>query len=218
MTERKASEVLLDLEQRINNIETLLKLQEFQLRLVIDNFNKFFRQIEESKKPKEQPTILGSQKTSEIVKTELADPIEQESIIDKKNRLMKIEHVKVEPNQKQDIAFKSKKPERLGDIDSNNTAFDNERKVPVHQKLILYDGTPMSGAKVLVKNENGDVIKTAETNQTGRWQAALSPGKYSINVSGKHNGQSLECNQTFEVPAMSSPLELPSPQAYKRKK
>lgn len=43
MAEKKSSEILLDLDNRIQNIEKQLKLQEFQLRIIIDNFNKLFK-------------------------------------------------------------------------------------------------------------------------------------------------------------------------------
>lgn len=47
MSEIKASEILLSLDNRIKNIEKQLKLQEFQLRIIIDNFNKFYKNTQQ---------------------------------------------------------------------------------------------------------------------------------------------------------------------------
>ena len=152
-------------------------------------------------------------------------PAKEETLIEKKNRLMKIQNTNSmssePPQEKVEYNFNVR---RTGNSNMpknkiiNNNTLENEggKKIPVTQRLILFDGDPMVNAKVLVKNDKDEVIKTVETSSAGRWQVALSPGKYSVNVSGKHGGSTIGFNQSFEVPDMNSPLDLPSPKAYKK--
>lgn len=214
MSDRKASDILLNIEKNINNIEKLLKLQDFQQKLIIDNFNKFFKHLDQ----KETKTSVEEEKQPQQIK---------ESLIDKKNKLMTIQRTQPQVSQnvesdnnnfnfkvnKQNIA--TKPPEN--EIINKTVSVNDERQVPITQKLILFDGNPMVSAKVIIKNSNDEIVKTAETSASGRWQSSLVPGKYTINVSGKHSGSMLEFNQSFEVPPTSSPLEIPAPKVYKRK-
>ena len=221
MVEKKASEILYDLEQRFGNLEASFKLVEFQLKLIIDNFNKFFMTID-TKTINYIPVSKIDEPAKQIIES---PPAKEETLIEKKNRLMKIQNTNSmssePPQEKVEYNFNVR---RTGNSNMpknkiiNNNTLENEggKKIPVTQRLILFDGDPMVNAKVLVKNDKDEVIKTVETSSAGRWQVALSPGKYSVNVSGKHGGSTIGFNQSFEVPDMNSPLDLPSPKAYKK--
>lgn len=218
MTDIKASEILLEMDKRLSNLENQQTLISFQLKLIIDNFNKFFKQ--EDNKQKE---IINQQQQSQEIAQKSQAP-KEESIIDKKKRLMTINKTVAEKIES-GINFKIDRRNVVTNQQENqiinNEAFNgqiiNEKKVPVTQKLILYDGNPMIGAHVTIRDTNEEIVKAIETSANGRWQTLLSPGKYSLHVSGNHMGNVLEFNQLFEVPAISSPLDLPAPQVYKRK-
>jgi len=220
MEERKASEILFDLEQRFANLENSHKLIEFQLKIIIDNFNKFFKSIEA--KPVDNIIVPKIEPEKKDI---ILEPPKAETLIEKKNRLMKTQRTNPLPDLKQpertEYNFNVRRAGNSNiseNKDINNTTSENDggKRIPVTQKLILFDGDPMVSAKVTIKNDKDEVIKTAETSASGRWQVALSPGKYSINVSGKHGGSTIGFNQSFELPDMNSPFELPSPKAYKK--
>lgn len=209
MPDRKASDILLELEEKINNleknmknIENILQLQSFQFKLIIDNLNKLSKQNQQANELI-APVSSASSTMSAVSGAE--------SLIERKNRLMSTHASSLLPKE---LSLKQPPSEN-----ANNQVFvDGGKRVPITQKIVLFDGNPLPAARVIIKNEKNEQIKTIETNNTGRWQTALPPGKYSINVFGKYMGGAiLEFDQSFEVPDISSTLELPQPQVYKRK-
>jgi len=215
MIERKASEILLEIEASIKNIEASIKLQDFQQKLIISNLNKLFNKNDE--KVIEKPL---NNENSEI-ENFAAAPIKQESLVEKKNRLMTIQRKTAEDIPKEDPEFNFKVERR----NVNNTVLKSKetpdtkdvKKIPVTQKLVLFDGTPMISATVLIKNKIGIPIRTLTTNQVGRWNVSLVPGKYSLTAKGDFGDETIEFSQMFEVPDINSPLDLPAPQTYKKK-
>lgn len=202
MVERKASEILLEVEQRLKAIETLLKLQEFQNRLIIDNFNKLLRQnLQQDIRVATQADIMP------------ALPQAAENPNNSK-KLMKIDFSSPVPSNLKPLLDTDLKSI---DINDGVSMLNPEIKIPVTQKIIMFDGNPMSQAKITIKDDKKNFVKRVDSSMNGRWQVVLPPGKYSAHICGKHLGNTLEATQPFEVPIMSSPLELPPPQAFKRK-
>ena len=78
MSEIKASEILLNLDNRMKNMEKQLKLQEFQLRIIIDNFNKFYKNTQQ----KLPETVIP-----EVVETKPAKIVESDKDYDFKSEV-----------------------------------------------------------------------------------------------------------------------------------
>jgi len=58
MSEIKASEILLNLDNRMKNMEKQLKLQEFQLRIIIDNLNKLYKTTTSIEQKEKLPEVV----------------------------------------------------------------------------------------------------------------------------------------------------------------
>lgn len=189
MSELKASELLLDLDNRIKNIEKQLKLQEFQLRIIIDNFNRFFSKSDAAKA---EPKVNQVKEIIPEVKFE-AKPTEPKA-------------VELKEDDK-DYVFNSKvitdKPKE-------------KKKVAVTQLIKLNNGEPLVGANVLIYTStaanNKNLVKKVTTNTVGRWQAFLSCTKYIVDIVGTtSSSEDIEFSQTFQVPESDVPFTLPSP-------
>ena len=80
MSEIKASEILLDLDNRLKTLERQLKLQEFQLRIIIDNFNRLLK-INPSKEPQTSTVKITEVKKSSDVKAPSIAKTEDEDYV-----------------------------------------------------------------------------------------------------------------------------------------
>jgi uncharacterized protein YoxC len=166
-SERKASEILLDLESRIKGLESLVKLQEFQNRLILDSVNK-------------------------LLNKKAAKPIDP--IVPKSN-------IKDVPEIKEEVF----QPVR-------------GKSVPITQQVYSPSGQPLLSASVVIKNQEGKVVRRVNTNMEGRWIVALAIGKYIAKVAGKDKDDVLvEFSQEFEVIESAVPLIIPPPQEYAKK-
>ena len=186
MVERKATELLDEINTRLINIERNLKLQDFQQKLIINNFKKFFEN-------KVVPDLIKNpQPKEEFTKPEIVP----ESLIDKKKKLMSINKTKsVEITPDEEIKGKL---------------------IPVTQRVVSVNGDPVNSADVKIFTTNNKEIKSIKSTTSGRWQTALPPGKYILKVSGKYNEEPIEYSQTFDVPNIDSPIDLPAPEIYKK--
>ena len=188
MSERKASEILIDLETRIKNMEKQLKLQEFQLRLIVSNFNKLFKVTGDSQLP--DYLQIKSKSTDDKIKTiELT-----QSIIERKNKLQQIQQA-IAPDA--DFSFKTEVRDA------------NVKLVPVTQLLNYTNGAPVVSANINVMDENGKSLRKLTTNTVGRWQIFLPPGDYMVNVKGNNDG--IEFTQSFKVVDSNAPIALTAP-------
>jgi hypothetical protein len=197
MVEKKSSEILLDLDNRIINIEKQLKLQEFQLRIIIDNFNKMFKTlpaVEPKVEPKAEPKVEPKAEIkAEKIKTKEIIPI-----------------IKGVISQNRKVAFEEEQ--------GLTTESSGQRKIPVTQVLKFSNGDPVGYASVLITDVKGDVVKKVNTNTVGRWQVILLPGKYVVAVHGDSstNPEVIEFTQAFEVSNNSQTIILPVPESIQK--
>lgn len=84
------------------------------------------------------------------------------------------------------------------------------KPVPVQQKLLYPDGRAISTAKVEVFDDKSNLVKTLKTNATGKWTNALPPGNYTIQVSkkGTSTKNAVEAQVEITVPTSSEPVQL----------
>jgi len=201
MEEKKASEILLEVQQTVSNVETLLRLYEFQQKLILDKLNKVITYLDSKgvvphMEQTSIPDFVGKQE-------------DQESFADKKKRLMSLE------NTKQSSLLSQNDANILasGEVDMK----PKPKNILISQRLVSYDGTPIEGAYITIRNVKDKIVKTTRANANGKWQQALPPGKYTLMITGKANGIDIDFTQNFDLPESSLPLELPSPQIYKKK-
>lgn len=241
---RKATDLLIDIDNRLRIVEKRLAVFDFQQKLIINSLNKLVALKQETERDN-IPTANVAQVKKPNVVVEPIVAVEQEpkkeSSIERKARLMHMEkvakqnneeysfnlsnNIKTEKNQQkkspeEDIAFNVIK----GDV--NNSALNVEAaaeestegpKVPVTQKASLYDGTVIALAEVVITNTITGSVKKLSTGNNGRWQTSLSPGVYTLNVNGKVGGEAVEYSQNFDVPPTDAVLDIPPPEVYKKR-
>lgn len=193
MSEIKASEILLDLDNRLKTLERQLKLQEFQLRIIIDNFNRLLK-TNPSKEPQTPVVKITEVKASSDVKAIKSPPV-----------------AKTEDEDyvfKSEIATEKKAEVKLG----RPKAAEKKITIPVTQVLKYSNGDPAVAANIIIKNEKGLLVKVTNTNTVGRWQSFLEEGNYTVFAKATSpSDESIEFCQNFEVINTKTPINLPQP-------
>lgn len=208
----KNSEILQDIYLKISSIESLLKLNDYQQKLIINKLNNLNieKKQEISSKPSSPGKVISPDPTPEAVYNDL---------VSKKKDLMKINKKKGEGGASYSSYDFEKELADAKENVTNNIELnsDDDRSFPVSQKLSGKTGKVISSARVVVKNSDGEIVKQTNTNSSGRWMAMLPIGKYVVDVRGKDAKETISYTQSFDVMSSSKlPIILPMPEMYKR--
>jgi hypothetical protein len=194
MSEKKASEILLELDNRLKNLERQLKLQEFQLRIIIDNFNSFNKILQDNNLP--------------VVETPKAQPIITEV---KANQTSTDKDYNFKSEVKTNPAAPKEKPAKPKPEKPEPKA--RKLTVPVTQVLNYKNGDPVIAGNIVIKDSKGRLIKVTNTNTVGRWQAFLEEGNYTVFAKGTSStDEVVDFFQSFEITGKVSPLNLQQPE------
>jgi len=241
---RKATDLLIDIDNRLRIVEKRLAVFDFQQKLIINSLNKLVALKQETERDN-IPTANVAQVKKPNVVVEPIVAVEQEpkkeSSIERKARLM---HIEKTAKQNEEFSFDisnsiktektkqqpQKVPESTNKATEDNvnisalnveatatTAAEELNKVPVTQKASLYDGTVIALAEVIITNTTTGNVKKLSTGNNGRWQTSLSPGVYTLKVNGKVGGEAVEYSQNFDVPPTDAVLDIPPPEVYKKR-
>jgi len=201
----KSSEILQVILNKIIAIEKVVKLNDFQQKLIIKRLNKIDlvknEVVEEQKLHSMPGKVIAPDPTPEVLNQDLKQ---------KKNKLMTI--VK-KNNEDYNFDVKINDTENTNSVDLNGD--NNLPSYPVIQKISGNDGKLVKNANIVIKDFDGKVIKKIGTNSSGRWQAALVPGKYTADIEWKNGKEKLSFIQSFEVVKSAAPILLPMPEMYK---
>lgn len=239
MAEQKASEILLDIVTRLTEIEKMLKLNSFQQTTILKALNKLNKRFDNDNNANSIVNIKSEFEFSDSASTIPIATINSpgsnyESLIEKKNKLMSI--ASKTQSEENDVGYVSQEQfekEQSKEIKNNSTGVVSKREravslvannvdklekmenlIPVMQKLNYDTGEPVGCASIMIRNlEDGSAEKTVSANSMGRWQAALSPGKYIARIMLLGN---LISEQAFNVPVTSSIFEITAPIIYKK--
>jgi hypothetical protein len=81
-------------------------------------------------------------------------------------------------------------------------------KIPLSQRIVDNKGASLFKADIEVLDTEGRTVWKGQTNATGKWQAALSTGKYRVNVKKQTTQQKIQVSQDLAV-SDKTPRELP---------
>jgi hypothetical protein len=81
-------------------------------------------------------------------------------------------------------------------------------KQPLSQRIVDRNGASIFKADIEVMDEAGHTIWKGQTGTTGKWQTALSPGKYRLNVRKQTTQQKIAVSADLVVND-KTPQELP---------
>ena len=187
--EKKASELLLELEQKIDLILGYLKTSDLNYKLIIARLDKLASSINQPiattpVKPSMVPTV--PQLTPRIAVPEFQE-------VDENNLPIINEELQPQSGRR-----------------DQRTPGQNKKKTQVQQKISYPDGKVVILANVEISDGAGQVVKQTRTNHAGKWSAALEPGKYLVKIYKPPTSNKPVVEQKFvvDIPASDTPLEL----------
>lgn len=216
--DRKASEVLLDLENRVSILAGLVQNIDNNVKLLLDRMNRQARP--QPQQPQQQPPPAPQQPEMwqpkrQAVSAEAPDLPKPQS----PGRLI-ARPVTEQPYELDDYG----KPELMEEVvhrgkrrDLRQPADNSQsKKVAVSQQLLFPDGKAIFLASVEILDGHGQLVKQTRTNSQGRWLAPLDPGDYTVHILKRMGADSkkppVEMRFQVQIPESGTPVELPSPE------
>ncbi len=227
MVEVKATELLAKISTDMTQVKEMLKLQGYQYTLILKKLNELgtTSKVEPPQAPSIPVNIGGSVKALE--KTPIGGfSVPVESKVAPESPKEKIFQTTIQVDRD---ARRNRKPiknepatieeEQAYNFNTTENAEQEgvKQKVPVTQIVYTSTGKPVSIAMVELKNESGEVLQKIKTNSVGRWSALVDPGKYIVHLTRRYDTETINYEQVFEVSAGTKQIEIPAPEAYRRK-
>lgn len=202
---RKASEILLALEEKIDILTKVIGVYDINIKLILDRVNKIYSYIE-----------AGQEDTSSNVST--APEIKEKEIVP-----ISSEHVITEVEKQvgqrrivREDAHQSAPIQPVEKVASLAPTSNTDRKVPIIQRVTLVDeaggAKDLFMAEVSIFNDKKEPILKTKTNAAGKWQAHLKPGSYSVNIikTDTATKKKIEASQEIVVNDSNTIITLPT--------
>ena len=218
---RKASEVLLSLEQRVNQQEHYFKNMDMLLKKLVNQVSALEKALtqpiteEEKQYYAQTPGGLQHQQIPAGMKSPQPQPQQtpqripglKPSVISAPdgtlNNVREEEEVNFEPYQPDEGLQVEKAPQgKRRDVRYTNDPVQQKR-IPVQQKIVYEaDNRNVCLASVEIFDSQNKLVGSSKTNNTGKWTQMLIPGKYAVSISKKGTAtkQPVECSYFIEVP------------------
>lgn len=206
MDERKATDILLDLESKVDSLLAYYKVIDFNLKMIL---TKLQMQKIESNQNIELPKVSENVGTVEAFIPET-----------KGKKAKTIKSTVPPPTQPPipsaatpAISSVSAPPEEVfpeQDEGLKKAVVKSGKKVAVQQKIMYPNGKNMILAEIKITTSSGELIKTTRTDSSGKWKAVLVPGQYIVNIASRilQDQPKIEKSYAFEVPVQDEILEL----------
>ena len=220
--ERKATDVLLSIESKLESLLNHHRTQELNLKILSNKFNSLMEnitsQLSDIKKPTPQPKItieaadVANSKNIPINSNfnliSDSNPIgfrrtSRPETFEERNSQPETTNQKIElklDNQKE----KENTPLISPKLSDSVIAQVTQRIIDKNQKSIFL-------AEIEVKSEDGTTVHKTRTNSIGKWNATLPPGKYRVSASKREtsNKQKVEIFQDIEIDGNKNMMQLP---------
>lgn len=210
---RKASDILLALETKVETLMKLVYNQDMLLKLIADRTNKMYSYIDELQKEYKEAQIQNSQDDDEDQDDQKIINISNEhQITEAKERVGQSRIVpRAGPNapmppQSPILAIPNQQP-----APKPQQTPGNDKKVPVMQRVSDHTGKDIYMATVVITDESGHEIHKTKTNAVGKWQAQLKPAPYNIKITKTDTATKkvLETIQKITVNNSNTMITLP---------
>lgn len=203
---RKASEIILSLEEKVNTIIKIMSVYDMNMKITLDRVNKIYEKVNKVHKYIEDLEAENSQ--PEVFKNYEQLPIEKitqepEAVIQ-----TSIEHVITAT----DLPIVNKRSARSEPYSQESVQLDMEKKIPITQRVTDNTGKDLFMAEVSIFNENKDLILKTKTNAAGKWQGYLKSGNYTVGIvkTDTATKKKIEAFQQITVNNSNSTLTLPT--------
>lgn len=189
---RKASDVLVSLEEKIVLLIKTVSANDLNNKLILDRLNKL---------------LIQSSKNN-ITALEVENkPVESNKIITPLTPIVEVSDKPVKPRKQ----FTMQPIEEVAPVkDKKDKSIS---KIPVGQRVTDNNGKDLFMADVIITDlDTNEVVTKVKTNAVGKWQAYLSVGKYSVFVSkivDPNTLHKIESMQEIEITPQAKSLQLP---------
>ena len=196
MIERSATEVLLSVEEKLITLINQKKLEDFTNKLVLERLNKIHFLLE---KAMEDPDAKQAEGVSG--QPGVTQPIPEAPV--PSFPPLAIETVPQGTRRTNRPQTHSEAP---------HSFIDSDKKVPVIQRVV--DATTSKNvfmATVEITNDSRIIVEKIKTNASGKWQAQLRPGNYTVSIQKKDvvSGKLIENSQKITIDNTDSAITLP---------
>lgn len=238
MEPRKATDVLLDLESKLDSLLEIVKSQDLNIKILSNKLNALLeiqrQPIENRTEPVENklPTIEAI-KQNHINDPERSIMISSEKSIQVESKPEGFRRTSRPETYSGDNAFLNKAPplsappkkEKVMEIVVPNITkpvqetqqeqfveYTEVNKIPLLQRVVDKNSKSifLADVEIINLNTNEKVTKT-RTNGAGKWGASLAPGQYRVIISKRdtETKEKIESCQDINVDGQMSPMNLP---------
>lgn len=222
--QRKASDVLLELESKINTLLNLVSSQDLTIKLLTNKVNaltdsikktasaapeapKFkIEAVEENKKVQYTPEFKIEMDNSPTGFRRTSRP-ETYSNDQTSSPVFPMQLPKMD--KVPEIVVPAPQEKKSASNDKNTDA--NVNAIPIMQRVVDKNGKSIFLAEVEIINmNNGETVYSTKTNGTGKWMASLPVGNYRVFLRKRESStkEKLEVSQDIQVDGTQSKLEL----------
>lgn len=186
--ERKASEILLQLEHELKQLTGYVKTIDFNLKLLLSRVN--------------SSASLTADVTPVVKQVETPSP--------SAFSMPTVEAVGIPPLAFPSSPAASVVPKNQKTAKKVTSSEASSTKMPVQQRVIFPDGRNVMLANVEIYDLQNNLAKKTKTNSAGKWNATLIPGKYFVMVSKSipNSKKPVEKRFEIEIPVSDAPIEL----------
>ena len=231
MTDRKATDVLLDLEKNLTIVLNIVRSQDLTIKVLANRINNLTKILDGIQNKPSQPTVEAvnvaplQQSSNPSVKIQAMNQLPMEQAPSGFRRTSRPETFSGDDaylNKQEDPKFPIQTPQpekqEVADAVVPDEAFlqqverKSSQKVNAKQRVVDKNGKSIFLANVeIVDIESGEKIHKSRTNGTGIWQAPLAYGRYRVVIRKREpvTKAKVESVQEITVDGTESPLELP---------
>lgn len=217
---RKASEVLLSVEDKLITLTKIISVYDMNMKLLLHRVNSVYSYIEQLKSEVAQQMPSPDD-------TAIVSPVENPIFVDE-NPIgqRRVSRVDVAPQvtpakgtfyesgaETLDRAMESARNNRpKTETSAKEQHFDQSKKVPVTQRITDNFGKDLFMAEVTILNDQKELVLKTKTNANGKWQAYVKPGKYIVNVvkTDTSTKNKIEAMQDITVISSNEAITLPT--------
>lgn len=223
---RKASDILLDLENKVDNLTNLVRTQDLNIKILSNKLNILMEQLSKISLGRTTPSIEIPQDNYAvsqpvIVAPEQIIPMEQAPIGNRRNsrpetyannqtaqfpiQLPKI----VEPEII--IPKQVTTPITVNKSVSPEEVVNPQEMVSILQKVVDKNGKSVFLADVeIIENSTRNSVFKSRTNGSGNWMASLAPGEYKVFVKKRESStkEKMETSINLQVKDGQSMMKL----------
>lgn len=208
---RKATDILLELENKVNSLILMIKSQDLTIKVLSNKIS----MIIDGAKPNNSKIVDNL--NEEVVKpNNLGLQIEESPVgIRRTARPETYKRPEIKPlnndANKAEVIVPSIKP-----IEVNNSKAKQEKiiqnAVPTMQRIVDKNGKSIFLADVeIIDLSNGTTFHKTKTNGSGKWLASLPVGDYKVFIKKREglNKEKIEVAQTIKIDGSTPTAEIP---------